>query len=223
MDLLSVRALPFLARRNYYYEFKHLLLWSALAGLIEGQFASIVVAKTFGGGKLLITIATATPAASHMFSLFWGMLCVGRPKVRLLTMLAVGAVLLTGMVGAIPTTPVGAVWFIVQIAAVQILLAGVVTVRSALWKSNYPQVVRGRIAARLQQQLGKADDKRFVEAAYETILAVKPTGEEMAACREALKQTKELLVRRKHPQPSLRARENLVHALLNHNDFITIR
>jgi len=45
----------------------------------------------------------------------------------------------------------------------------------------------------------------------------------MAACREALEQTKTLLVRRKFPQPSLRARENLVHALLNHNDFITIR
>jgi len=70
LDLLGVRSLPFLARRNYYYEFKHLLLWSALAGLIEGQFASIIVAKTFGGGKLLITIATTTPAACYIFSLF---------------------------------------------------------------------------------------------------------------------------------------------------------
>ena len=150
MDLLGVRSLPFLARRNYYYEFKHLLLWSALAGLIEGQFASIIVAKTFGGGKLLITIATATPAACYIFSLFWGMLCVGRPKIRVITMLGVGAVLLTGSIAAIPASPRGAVWFICQIAAVQILLAGVVTVRSALWKSNYPHSARGRITARLQ-------------------------------------------------------------------------
>ena len=150
MDLLGVRSLPFLSRRNYFYEFQHLLLWSALAGLIEGQFASIVVAKTFGGGKLLITIATTTPAACYIFSLFWGMLCVGRPKVRLMTMLGAVAVLLTGAIAMIPTSPTGAVWFICQIAAVQILLAGIVTVRTALWKSNYPQIARGRIAARLQ-------------------------------------------------------------------------
>ncbi len=149
MDVLGVRSLPFLSRRNYYYELKHLLFWSALAGLVEGQFASIIVAKTFDGGKLLITIATATPAASLIFSLFWGMLCVGRPKVRLLTFFASGTVLVTGLIGLIPPTATGAVLFLVQMAAAQILLAGVVTVRTALWKSNYPHVVRGRITARL--------------------------------------------------------------------------
>ena len=35
-------------------------------------------------------------------------------------------------------------------AAAQILLAGVVTVRSAIWKSNYPREIRGQIVSRLQ-------------------------------------------------------------------------
>lgn len=150
MDLLNVRTLPFLTRRNYYYEFKHILLWSVVTGLVEGQFASVVVSKTFHGGPLMIAIASATPVAALVFSLTWGMLCIGRAKIRVLTMFCAGTALAAGAVGAIPATPAGAVWFICQMATAQILLAGVVTARSAVWKSNYPRSDRGRITARLQ-------------------------------------------------------------------------
>lgn len=150
MDLLGIRSLPFLTRRNYLHEFQHILLWSIPAGLVEGHFASIVVARTFLGSKLLITIATATIPASYLFSLIWGMLCVGRPKIRLMTMFIAGTVFLLGAIAAIPNTSSGAIWFLMQMAAAQILFAGVVTVRSAVWKSNYPKQFRGQIIARLQ-------------------------------------------------------------------------
>lgn len=139
-----------MARRNYLLEMRHLLPWSILVGLVEGQFASIVVAKTFAGSKLLITIASTTPTAAYLFSLFWGMLCVGRPKLRLLMILGAGVALVAGAAGAIPPTPAGAVWFIVQMAGAQALQAGVVTVRSALWRSNYPKQARGLITGRLE-------------------------------------------------------------------------
>lgn len=150
MDLLKVRTLPFPARRNYFYEIRHIIPWSFTAGLIEGYFASVVVAKSFHGSERLIAIASATPAAAYLFSLFWGMLCVGRPKIRLFAMLAAGTALLAATLGAIPTTRFGAIWFVAQMAAAQVLMAGVVTVRSAVWKSNYPQSHRGRITARLE-------------------------------------------------------------------------
>ncbi len=80
-----------------------------------------------------------------------------------------------------------------------------------------------RLAARLEAELGNPDDAAFVAAAYETILCVTPSPEEQAACLEALDELKRLLQERKHPQAMQRAREDLVHALLNHNDFVTIR
>lgn len=150
MDVLRVRSIPFMARRTYFQELRHLLAWSVLVGLVEGQFAGIVVAKTFHGGNLLITIATTTPTAAYLFSLTWGMLCVGRPKMRLFMLLGTGVALLAGTVGVAPPTPAGAVWFIVQMAAAQALQAGVVTVRSALWRSNYPRAYRGLITGRLE-------------------------------------------------------------------------
>ena len=150
MDLLRLRKLPFSTRSNFLYEFQHLLPWSVLAGLVEGQFASVVVAKTFHGSSLLIAIATATPFAAYVFSLVWGMLCVGRRKLRLAVLFGAGTALCTAVAGLIPAWPSSAIWFILQIAAAQVLLAGVVTVRSAIWRSNYPSEVRGQIAARLQ-------------------------------------------------------------------------
>ena len=150
MDLLRVRSLPFLSRRNYFYEFQHLLPWSVLAGLVEGQFAGVVVSKTFEGSELLIAIASATPVAAMLSSLVWGMLCIGRPKIRLAFLFSSGTALCAGTVCAIPTSPFGAIWFIAQMAAAQVLLAGMITVRTAFWKSNFPRAVRGQVAARLQ-------------------------------------------------------------------------
>jgi hypothetical protein len=80
-----------------------------------------------------------------------------------------------------------------------------------------------QLAARLGQELGPVDDQSFVNAAFEAILCLPPDGDERTACLETLARVKQLLVARQHPQPDLRAREDLVHALLNHNDFVTIR
>ncbi len=80
-----------------------------------------------------------------------------------------------------------------------------------------------RLASKLQTDLGDVDDAAFVLAAYETIVCVTPTAEEQAVCQSALDELKSLLEQRRHPQPSQRAREDLIHALLNHNDFVTIR
>jgi len=150
LDLIGVRSFPFLTRLNYCREFKQLIPWSVMAGLVEGQFASVIVSKTFGGSELMISIATATPVAALMFSLVWGMLCIGRRKIPLAMIFASGATLCAGLTAAIPQTRAGAIWFIAQMAAAQILLAGVITVRTAFWKSNFPQAVRGQITARLQ-------------------------------------------------------------------------
>lgn len=151
MDILRTRELPFLTRRNYYYEFQHLLAWSVVASVVEGgHFAAVVVPKSFNGGEFPIAVALSTPVAALLFSLFWGMLCVGRPIIRLLTILASATTLVVGMAGAIPNTPAGLYWYLAQMAAAQILLAGVVTVRSAVWRANYPRSVRGEITSRLQ-------------------------------------------------------------------------
>ena len=96
------------------------------------------------------------------------------------------------------------------------------------------------LAKRLSDQAGRgdADDARFVTRAFEDILARRPTDEELARCCDYLKARRSAAdagplqahqaklpagVTAASTDPGQRARELLVGALFNHNDFITIR
>jgi hypothetical protein len=68
-----------------------------------------------------------------------------------------------------------------------------------------------------------ASDTAFVRSAFALVLGCTPTAAEQAQCEEALKELRALAVREKRPDPRRRARSTLVHALINHNDFVTVR
>jgi hypothetical protein len=93
----------------------------------------------------------------------------------------------------------------------------------ALENSGAALTTAEKVAHRLTDQLGKASDADFIRAAFETVLCSRPTAEEQVECEQALTQWKALASGDKQPAVVLRARANLVHALLNHNDFVTIR
>ncbi len=91
--------------------------------------------------------------------------------------------------------------------------------------------------ARLIAEQLSASDEDFVSAVFETVLSRRPTDEEVVRCETFLKQHAQLLnedatekfvaggtaKRAPAADPDLRARENLVHVLLLHNDFVTVR
>jgi hypothetical protein len=76
-------------------------------------------------------------------------------------------------------------------------------------------------AEKVARRLGELPDMAFVRAAFETVLGNMPTAEEQSECEKALKELIDAAGKR--PDAVLRARANFVHALLNHNDYITIR
>ncbi len=94
------------------------------------------------------------------------------------------------------------------------------------------------LARRLSAQLGPAGDSAFAQAAFEQVLGRSPSPSEQAAATAFLSR-QAALYRESNlkglpvdptpaaaapaPEPTLRARESLVHALFNHNDFVTIR
>lgn len=151
MDWFGAKRLPFLARRNYVLEMQHILAWGMVVGVVEGGLASVVAAKTFGAGPLLISIAATTPFAAHIASLMWGALCEGRQKIRLFTFCAAGVALCLASIAMTPYSSTGAVLFVIQMAAAQFFMSGTITVRSALWRANYPTTSRGQITARIQK------------------------------------------------------------------------
>jgi len=92
------------------------------------------------------------------------------------------------------------------------------------------------IAGRLTREA--ADEAAFIRAGYDSVLGRPPSAQELAACREFLTEQKALLADGKKltassgaaaspvppaADPAQRARENLMHVLMNHNDFVMIR
>jgi hypothetical protein len=114
--------------------------------------------------------------------------------------------------------------------------ASTVAPHQALALLNGPLVLdQSRLLART---LAKETDAAFVVAAFETILTRSPTRAEADRCREFLTEQAARLAdpERLTPapgvaagrvpastDPKLRARENLVHVLLNHTEFVTVR
>lgn len=95
------------------------------------------------------------------------------------------------------------------------------------------------LAAKLTKTVGEqpAVNAAFVSQAFEHVLGRAATPPEKAECEKFLEEQAALIATRKltpfagaaaaavppSPVPHLRARENLVHVLMNHNDFLTIR
>ncbi|MCC7290729.1 MAG: hypothetical protein IT449_01555 [Phycisphaerales bacterium] len=149
LDWLGISALPYSSRRNFLLEYKHMIPWTVLAGLVEGRFGSIVVSKTFAGSPTLVAIATATPTAAYIVSVYWGLLLAHAPKLRIQTLFIAGTALFAAMAGASPVSPWGAGCFILTLGLSQVFLAGVLTLRPAIWQMNYPSFARGKITAKL--------------------------------------------------------------------------
>jgi hypothetical protein len=99
------------------------------------------------------------------------------------------------------------------------------------------------LAADLSKQVGTSTEpvsqQKFIQHGFLHILSRQPTAEEAAACLAFLSQNAQLLSKpdslkafpagKEEPTVAAstdihqRARENLIHVLFNHNEFVTIR
>jgi hypothetical protein len=93
----------------------------------------------------------------------------------------------------------------------------------ALSNSQLALNMAGKIADRLVRHTGDVSDALFARAAFAALLATVPTDDELAACTEAMGRWRALYVRQPPHEATQRGRVHLVHALVNHNDFVTVR
>ncbi len=86
----------------------------------------------------------------------------------------------------------------------------------ALENSALASAMSEKIAARITTAQPDLNDSDWVREAFLTVLASEPTPEELAISVEALTQFQKLVT-------AANAREQFILALLNHNDFVTVR
>ena len=80
-----------------------------------------------------------------------------------------------------------------------------------------------KITQRILAANPKLSDSDFIRAAFLTVLTVEPTAAEQGAVIEALGKLTAAAKNKNRPNPELHARTNLIQALINHNDFVTVR
>ena len=93
----------------------------------------------------------------------------------------------------------------------------------ALENSPMATVMGEKITQRIAAANPNSTDNEFIRAAFLTILSVEPSSKELVLTAEGLTRLTTAAKQKNRPNPEAHARTSLVQALLNHNDFVTIR
>jgi MFS family permease len=137
---------------------REILPWSLggfALGLVEGATAAVLVKRGFTGHaqpevlNFAVAFVSGSPAIANMTSFAWANLAHGRGKIRLLVTLLAIFGLVVGLIGLSPRASTGLAVTVLSVIAARIIWAGVLTVRSSVWSSNYPRIVMAQVTGRL--------------------------------------------------------------------------
>lgn len=93
----------------------------------------------------------------------------------------------------------------------------------ALENSSLATTMAGAIEKRISTDNPQMSDHEFVRLAFLTTLSIEPTEQERALVMESFDKLKKVASLKSPSSATVAARVGIVHALLNHNDFITVR
>lgn len=151
------RALHPMLRRNYARELTAWAFLPLMLGCIQGGTMGVVLKNGFAGveglGEREIDLAVGAVAAStaigNLTSGLWATLANGRRKVPFLTGLMVATTFCVAAMAFVPRTAFGA-WMLVSLVVLGwVFWSGVVTIRTTVWRGNYPDADRASIAGRI--------------------------------------------------------------------------
>lgn len=140
-----------MVRSNYLHEMRSAATYPLAAALAEGAFTGIVATKYFNAGPTLLAVITAAPMFGNIIALFWAELARSRRKVPLVNWLQLGVLSSITAVAFTRALPVeiGGWVFAGLIVLARVMASGIVTIRSTIWRYNYPRQLRGQIVGRI--------------------------------------------------------------------------
>ncbi|MEM6551743.1 MAG: hypothetical protein AAF750_06420 [Planctomycetota bacterium] len=156
----SPSRMPVMARPTYRRELLTTCTLPIAVSLFEGGVFGVLAKRVFGVGDLAFATILAAPFFANATSLLWTRLARGRPKVPFITVMMGLIVGGTAGLALLPTPEPDASgrlvaspaleWLVVAyVMGVRSLIAGMVTLRSQVWRNNYRRALRGRITSRL--------------------------------------------------------------------------
>jgi len=147
--------MPFVARALYGRELRAWTLFSLGLGAVEGGVVGVIAKNAFAGAvgdvalNQSVALVAGAPAFANILSFLWAGMASGRDKVRVLTALKLAAGLSLVAIALAPINGWGLALFVAGVIGARLFWSGIVTVRSAIWRANYPRHVRGNFTARV--------------------------------------------------------------------------
>jgi MFS family permease len=147
--------LPFIARTLMPREVSANAAMAVALGALEGGLIGVIVKTQFDGVaaavwvNLCVALVAGAPAFANIASLWISSLAEGRDRTRWVAGLkALTAIFLLLMAFA-PINAGGLVWLTMAMLGGRLSWAGVITLRAAIWRANFPRHVRGQITGRI--------------------------------------------------------------------------
>jgi len=132
--------------------------WASLAfvgALMEGGVLGVIIKNGFENQvntwalNLSVAIATGAPYFSNLVSFYWVKWSLGKSKARMVSNLAVVFCVCTLIMSLIPFDSLGLLIFLLVIVIARVAWSGILTIRSNIWRANYPRHIRGKVTAKL--------------------------------------------------------------------------
>jgi len=147
--------LPFIARTLMPREVSANATMAVALGALEGGLVGVIVKTQFDGVadpvwvNLAVALVAGAPAFANIASLWISGMAEGRDRTAWVAACkALTAIFLIAMAFA-PVSALGLVLITLAMIASRLSWAGVITLRAAIWRANFPRHVRGRITGRI--------------------------------------------------------------------------
>lgn len=128
---------------------------AVLLGAIEGGLVGVMVKNAFFDVaepiwvNLAVAIASGAPAFANLMSFVFAGIAQGRDKTRLVSVLIVLCSMSCLVMAVAPFSSGGLVVLIIAMITARACWSGVLTIRSSIWRMNFPRHVRARITGRI--------------------------------------------------------------------------
>ncbi len=144
-----------MARRNYRLELAGISLFSLSRAAFDGATIGVIVRIAYDGlvpDQVLnwyVALLSSAPAMANIINFVWAKLSLAQHKVRFLTGLQLGVLGMVAMVAAVPDSAIGLPILTALVFGAWVCWSGFASVRTTIWRQNYPRHVRARVTGKL--------------------------------------------------------------------------
>lgn len=141
---------PWITRQSYLHELVTALTFPMALAMVEGGVVGVLAKKAFDVPPVLFATIMAAPMFANLTSFVWAFLARGRRKVISINVLQVLLLIVIASIALLPTSAaIGSLLLTAQIVIARCLISGIITIRSTVWRMNYPRHVRAQVTGRL--------------------------------------------------------------------------